>query len=64
MFKFHAIPPPEFDARPDRRDFRQGDVRHSHADVSKAARLLGYQPMHRFRERLKEVLRLHVGAKY
>lgn len=27
-------------------DFRAGDVRHSQADVSKAARLLGYQPTH------------------
>lgn len=27
-------------------DFRPGDVRHSLADVSKAARLLGYQPTH------------------
>jgi transcriptional repressor NrdR len=26
------------------RDFRAGDVRHSLADISKAARLLGYQP--------------------
>jgi UDP-N-acetylglucosamine 4-epimerase len=28
------------------RDFRAGDVRHSQADVSKAARLLGYAPTH------------------
>jgi len=27
-------------------DFRAGDVRHSQADVSKAQRLLGYQPTH------------------
>lgn len=27
-------------------DFRAGDVRHSQADVSKAGRLLGYQPTH------------------
>jgi UDP-N-acetylglucosamine 4-epimerase len=26
------------------RDFRAGDVRHSLADIAKAARLLGYQP--------------------
>ena len=26
------------------RDFRAGDVRHSQADVSKARRLLGYEP--------------------
>ncbi len=28
------------------RDFRAGDVRHSQADISKAARLLGYSPTH------------------
>lgn len=28
------------------RDFRAGDVRHSLADISKAERLLGYQPTH------------------
>lgn len=33
-------------ARPAYRDFRAGDVRHSLADVSKAARLLGYVPTH------------------
>lgn len=27
-------------------DFRPGDVRHSQADIGKANRLLGYQPMH------------------
>ncbi len=30
------------------RDFREGDVRHSQADISKAQRLLGYSPTHRF----------------
>jgi UDP-N-acetylglucosamine 4-epimerase len=31
-------------------DFRAGDVRHSRADVSKARRLLGYQPTHKIAE--------------
>jgi UDP-N-acetylglucosamine 4-epimerase len=31
---------------PNYRDFRAGDVRHSQADISKAQRLLGYQPTH------------------
>ncbi|MEL6710169.1 MAG: NAD-dependent epimerase/dehydratase family protein [Pseudomonadota bacterium] len=35
------------DAKPIYRDFRAGDVRHSLADISKAKRLLGYQPTHR-----------------
>ena len=26
------------------RDFREGDVKHSQADISKACRLLGYNP--------------------
>ncbi len=33
-------------ARPAYRDFRAGDVRHSLADITKAARLLGYEPTH------------------
>ena len=33
-------------APPVHRDFRAGDVRHSRADVAKAARLLGYVPSH------------------
>ena len=38
------------DAKPVYRDFRAGDVRHSLADVSKARRLLGYEPTHRLGE--------------
>ncbi|WP_075532696.1 NAD-dependent epimerase/dehydratase family protein [Moritella viscosa] len=32
------------DAKPTYRDFRAGDVRHSQADISKAKKLLGYEP--------------------
>lgn len=32
------------------RDFRPGDVRHSQADISKAGRLLGYQPKFKIKE--------------
>ena len=35
-----------YDKAPDYRDFRPGDVRHSQADVSKAAEGLGYAPSH------------------
>ena len=35
-------------------DFRAGDVRHSRADIGKAATLLGYAPTHRFGEGLQE----------
>ena len=37
-------------------DFRMGDVRHSQADISKAARLLGYQPSHRLEDGLRDSL--------
>jgi UDP-N-acetylglucosamine 4-epimerase len=33
-------------------DFRQGDVRHSEADISKANKLLGFQPTHGVKEGL------------
>jgi UDP-N-acetylglucosamine 4-epimerase len=39
--------------KPVYRDFRAGDVRHSLADISKAAKLLGYQPTHCIGEGLK-----------
>jgi UDP-N-acetylglucosamine 4-epimerase len=38
------------------RDFRDGDVRHSHADISKAERLLGYAPSHRILEGLSDAM--------
>ncbi|MEQ1594220.1 MAG: NAD-dependent epimerase/dehydratase family protein [Casimicrobium sp.] len=40
----HGVDP---NAKPEYRDFRAGDVRHSLADVSKAVTLLGYEPTHR-----------------
>ena len=42
------------------RDFRAGDVRHSLADISKAATLLGYQPTHRIGEGLKVAMDWYV----
>ena len=39
---------------PDYRDFRPGDVRHSLADISKAKRLLGYEPKFSVREGLDQ----------
>lgn len=47
--------------RPHYTDFRQGDVRHSQADISKAARLLGYHPTHRLEDGLKASLEWYVG---
>jgi UDP-N-acetylglucosamine 4-epimerase len=43
------------------RDFRAGDVRHSQADISKAARLLGYHPTHRIGDGIKEAVPWYVG---
>lgn len=38
------------------RDFRPGDVRHSRADISKARRLLGFEPTHACREGLANTM--------
>ena len=45
------------DSRPVHREFRAGDVLHSQADISKAGRLLAYEPTHRIREGLAEAIR-------
>jgi UDP-N-acetylglucosamine 4-epimerase len=44
------IPAPEY------APFRQGDVRHSEADIGKARRLLGYQPVWNVRNGLAQAL--------
>ncbi|MGG1946439.1 SDR family oxidoreductase [Trinickia sp. NRRL B-1857] len=44
------------------RDFRAGDVRHSMADIGKAATLLGYDPSHRIGEGLKEAIGWYVAS--
>jgi UDP-N-acetylglucosamine 4-epimerase len=45
------------EAKPVHRDFREGDVRHSQADISKARELLGYGPTHDVRAGLMEAAR-------
>ena len=45
------------EAQPIHRDFREGDVRHSQADISKARELLGYTPTHDVRAGLMEAAR-------
>lgn len=42
-------------------DFRAGDVRHSQADIAKAARLLGYQPSHRLEDGLRDSLEWYLA---
>lgn len=53
-------PDPEF------REFLPGDVRHSHADIGKAVRLLGYHPGHTVRSGLSETVNWYLehGAKF
>jgi len=41
--------------------FREGDVRHSQADISKAARLLGYTPTHQIDKGLKQALDWYIA---
>lgn len=48
------------DFKPVHRDFRAGDVRHSLADISKAARLLGYAPSHRIDAGLEESMAWYI----
>lgn len=48
--------------KPQYRDFRAGDVRHSLADITKARILLGYEPSHRIREGLVEAMEWYVAS--
>jgi UDP-N-acetylglucosamine 4-epimerase len=44
------------DYKPEHRNFRAGDVRHSHADITKARQLLGYSPTHAIEQGLVQTL--------
>jgi UDP-N-acetylglucosamine 4-epimerase len=46
--------------KPSFRDFRAGDVRHSLADISKARRLLGYEPSHKLYEGLVQSMEWYI----
>jgi len=48
------------DFQPAYADFRAGDVRHSQADITKAADLLGYAPTHDLRRGLRQSLRWYI----
>lgn len=43
------------------RDFRRGDVRHSRADISKAQKLLGYQPTHVIKKGMDESIDWYIS---
>jgi UDP-N-acetylglucosamine 4-epimerase len=49
-------------AKPEYRDFRAGDVRHSLADVTLARRLLGYEPLVKVREGLGRAASWYAAA--
>lgn len=42
------------------RDFRAGDVKHSQANIAKAAKLLGYEPSHRIGDGMQEAMDWYV----
>jgi UDP-N-acetylglucosamine 4-epimerase len=46
---------------PQHRDFRSGDVRHSQADITKAVRLLGYQPYFSISDGIAEAMPWYVA---
>lgn len=51
------------DAQPQYREFRSGDVRHSQADISKAQRLLGYEPTHCIDDGIQSATRWYVSSR-
>lgn len=48
--------------RPQYQDFRAGDVRHSQADINKAAQLLGYVPTHNIEQGLALAMDWYVAS--
>ncbi len=49
-----------YECDPEYRDFRTGDVRHSQADVSKAKKLLGFEPKYRLKDGIAEAMPWYV----
>jgi UDP-N-acetylglucosamine/UDP-N-acetylgalactosamine 4-epimerase len=54
----HGVDPA---TQPIYRSFREGDIRHSQADIDKARRLLGYAPSHRIEDGLEAAMAWYVG---
>jgi UDP-N-acetylglucosamine 4-epimerase len=42
------------------RDFREGDIRHSNANISKAQNILGYQPTHNIKEGMSLAIKWYI----
>ncbi|MDN5754110.1 MAG: NAD-dependent epimerase/dehydratase family protein, partial [Nitrosospira sp.] len=47
--------------KPEYVDFREGDVRHSQADISKAGKMLGFAPTHRIDEGLRQAMDWYIA---
>ena len=46
----------DYDLKPEYKDFREGDVKHSLADITKASQFLGYQPEFKFEDGLRKTI--------
>lgn len=53
----------EYNLQPIYRDFREGDVRHSQADISKAEKLLGYNPVDTILSGIEKAIPWYLGNK-
>ncbi|WP_231958251.1 SDR family oxidoreductase [Janthinobacterium lividum] len=56
-----AVHPQHVQQAPRYGEFRAGDVRHSQADIAKAARLLGYVPTHNLAQGLRHTIAWYVA---
>ena len=54
----------EVESDPVYRDFRDGDVRHSQADISKAREILGYSPTHNINSGISESMSWYAGNRW
>jgi UDP-N-acetylglucosamine 4-epimerase len=52
-----------YSTRASYQDYRMGDVRHSQADISKAQRLLGYEPTHNIKQGLNVAMSWYVDKR-
>lgn len=53
----------KIDINPIYKNFRPGDIRHSRADISKAKKLLNYNPTHKVEEGIKETISWYIDKK-
>lgn len=54
----------KYQLQPTYRDFREGDVKHSQADISKAKELLGYSPEFRINQGIKKAMPWYIGWRF